>query len=83
MNYERFKRKMMEQILDHLPEGKEGWKVRMEQIPKVNRILDGMVLIPPENGAVSYGVGLTFYMEDYYALFQKGMPLEQILDQIA
>lgn len=83
MNYERFKKKMMEQILDHLPEGEEGWTVKMEQIPKVNRILDGMVLIPPENGAVPYGVGLTFYMEDYYALFQKGMPLEQILDQIA
>lgn len=82
MNYERFKRNVMEHILDHLPDGKEGWSVKMEKVSKVNRQLDGMVLIPPENTAAPHGVGLTFYMEDYYTLFRKGMPLGQILDQI-
>ena len=48
MNYERFKRAVMEQILDHLPDGREGWTVKMEQVRKVNRLLDGMVLIPPK-----------------------------------
>lgn len=82
MNYERFKRAVMEQILDHLPDGRKGWTVKMEQVRKVNRLLDGMVLIPPKEWEARHGVGITFYMEDYYTLFRKGMPLEQILEQI-
>ena len=83
MNYEGFKRAVMDQILDHLPDGREGWTVKMEQVRKVNRLLDGMVLTPPKEWEARRGIGLTFYMEDYYSLFRNGMTLEQILEEIA
>ncbi|MCI6012771.1 MAG: DUF5688 family protein [Firmicutes bacterium] len=82
MNYERFKRKMAEQILEFLPEEKKNWTVRMEKVTKVNRVLDGMVLMPPQNGQDAVP-GLTFYMEEYYEMFRKGKPLEEILQYIA
>ncbi|MGN1414351.1 MAG: DUF5688 family protein [Anaerovoracaceae bacterium] len=83
MNYESFKKEIQKQILDHLPEGKEGWTVKMEQIRKVNRLLDGMILMPPNYAQPPYGVGLTFYMEEYFELYRKGTPIEKILEEIA
>lgn len=51
MDYGTFKTMAKEHFLEYMPDALKGCEVRMIQVEKVNRTLDGLSLVPAKGGS--------------------------------
>lgn len=74
MNYEEFKEVVKDKLMDYMPEKFKRMKLEVFSEPKVNRILDGIVL--NEKGK---SVSPVLYINDLYRTYQNCGDLEATL----
>lgn len=82
LSYEEFKKEVIEKLVGYLPPQFSGSVIRVEKVPKVNRVMEGFVLEPPTQGQ---GIAMlpVLYFEPFYHLIQKGAELDRVLSFIA
>ncbi len=82
LSYEEFKKEVIEKLVGYLPLQFSDCTIRVEKVPKVNRVMEGFVLEPPTQGQ---GIAMlpVLYFEPFYQLIQKGADLERVLTFIA
>ena len=79
MNFDAFCMYVKEHIHEYLPEDHKEYRVRMEDVVKNNvGKLRSFFLKQPGSGSSPVQ-----YMELYYEIYQKGIPLDEILSAIA
>lgn len=82
MEYEIFKREVKELLKACLPEKYQSWEFEERQVHKINETLDGFYLQPKET-AKRVGPYPTFYYQECYDMLKMGVPMENILRNIA
>ncbi len=82
LSYEEFKKEVIEKLVGYLPPQFSDCTIRVERVPKVNRVMEGFVLEPPTQGQ---GIAMlpVLYFEPFYQLIRKGADLERVLTFIA
>lgn len=79
MDYEAFKQEIVDSIKDYLPDKYADANVTLQAVTKNNdHILDGIVITSPDSN-----VSPTIYLNSFFEQFKEGMPMEEILEQIA
>lgn len=78
MDYRIFKEVMREQILEHLPEEFKGSTVDVRDVEKVNRTLDGMVVLKPTVDSAP-----TVYLNHLYEDYVSGKSIQDCLSHCA
>lgn len=78
MDYAIFKEVMREQILEHLPEEYKDSKVDVHGVEKVNRTLDGMVVLKPSANSAP-----TVYLNHLYEDYVSGKSIQDCLSHCA
>ena len=78
MDYAIFKEVMREQILEHLPEEYKDSKVDVHGVEKVNRTLDGMVVLKPSANSAP-----TVYLNHLYEYYVSGKSIQDCLSHCA
>lgn len=76
MNYEIFKEVVAEKFMEYLPQQYQGMKLRIEQVNKINKVLDGISLL--EDG-VGKKISPTIYINDMYDHYLKTENLQEVL----
>lgn len=69
MNYEEFRKKVVEDFLGYFPEEYKDWKVELSEVNKVNRTLDGIGIYPPDSQRKK--VVPTCYIQDMYERYKE------------
>ena len=77
MNYENFKKRVMNEFLDYLPERYADCELEIRKVPKMNECLTGIV-IRPKKIKRSY-CSPTFYMERMYAQYRECGSFEKVM----
>ena len=78
MEYAIFKEVVKEQILEHLPDEFKGASVDVHEIEKVNRVLDGMVVLKPSRDSAP-----TVYLNHLYEDYVSGKSIHECLAHCA
>lgn len=79
LSYEEFKEEILEEILDYLPRKYSDCDVNFEQVMKNNGMInDGLVIRCKDNN-----ISPTIYVRSFYDDYASGVPIENILQQIA
>ena len=81
MDYESFKRRVMREFLDYMPEQYADCELELRKVPKVNTCLTGVVIKPKEKNK-SY-CGPTFYMESLYDQYLETDSFERVMSNQA
>ena len=81
MSYERFKKRVMKEFLDYMPERYAGCELELRKVPKVNMCLTGIV-IKPKNIKGSF-CSPTFYMESLYDQYLDCDSFEKVMSNQA
>lgn len=82
LTYEEFKREVVEKLTEHLPPPFAGCRIREEQVPKVNGIMEGFVLEPPGQEQTVTALPV-LYFEHFYDYIRKGVEPERVLALLA
>ena len=77
MNYENFKKRVMREFLDYLPERYAECELEIRKVPKMNECLTGVV-IKPKNAKHTY-CSPTFYMERMYEQYKDCGSFEKVM----
>ena len=77
MNYESFKKRVMREFLDYMPERYSDCEIELRKVPKVNTVLTGVV-IRPKGKPRSY-CSPTFYMERMYDQYLESDSFEKVM----
>ena len=77
MNYENFKKRVMREFLDYMPERYSDCELELRKVPKVNTVLTGVV-IRPKGKPRSY-CSPTFYMERMYEQYLESDSFEKVM----
>lgn len=80
MEYEEFKEAVRNNLCDYLPTGYTQEMVRMSNVNKVNRVLDGISIVTKQSDRE---VEPTVYINDMYEKYRRGLDLSLILEQVA
>ena len=79
MNYEEFKQEVTETIKDYLPERYADADVSIHEVLKNNdQHLDGLNIKTDESNMIP-----TIYLNSFFADYEAGRPMDEILEQIA
>lgn len=78
MNYEEFKKKLVESIKEYLPEEYKEAEVEVNQIMKVNCTLDALIL-----KGLSEKVAPTIYINHMYEYYRKTEDFEETVKMVA
>ena len=65
MNYESFKKRVLKEFLDYMPDQYSNCEIELRRVPKVNTCLTGVVLKPREHiiAFIQQGVTLLYRTE--------------------
>ena len=77
MDYESFKKRVMREFLDYMPETYQDCELELRKVPKVNTCLTGVV-IKPKGKKKSY-CSPTFYMERMYDQYLDCNSFEKVM----
>ncbi len=77
LSYENFKKRVMKEFLDYMPERYAGCELELRQVPKVNMCLTGVVLKPKGNKGSFCSP--TFYMESMYDQYRNCDSFEKVM----
>jgi len=77
MDYESFKKRVMREFLDYMPEEYQDCELELRKVPKVNTCLTGVV-IKPKGKTKSY-CSPTFYMERMYDQYLDCDSFEKVM----
>lgn len=77
MNYEMFKRKVKDEILQYLPEEFKNLTVRINTVNKINRQEDKISIV------TEYGIGPSLCLQDLYLDYLGSMEIHDMLQRIA
>ena len=77
MSYESFKKRVMKEFLDYMPERYAGCELELRKVPKVNMCLTGIV-IKPKTLKGSF-CSPTFYMESMYDQYLSCDSFEKVM----
>lgn len=81
MNYESFKKRVMREFLDYMPERYSDCEIELRKVPKINTCLTGVV-IKPKGKPRSY-CSPTFYMESMYEQYLESDSFERVMSNQA
>lgn len=77
MNYESFKKRVLKEFLDYMPEEYQNCEIELRKVPKVNTCLTGVVLKPKERKGTFCSP--TFYMERMYEQYKNCDSFEKVM----
>ena len=77
LSYESFKKRVLKEFLDYMPERYADWELELRKIPKVNMCLTGVVIKPKGNKG-SY-CSPTFYLERMYDQYRNCDSFEKVM----
>ncbi len=77
LSYEGFKKRVLKEFLDYMPERYSGCEIELRKVPKVNTVLTGVV-IKPKGHKGSY-CSPTFYMERMYEQYKECDSFERVM----
>lgn len=80
MDYEIFKKIVEERFKDYLSEKYKDMDVQFHPVKKVNRILDGIILVGENQGK---DISPTIYINDMYENYKEGNDLQAVLKSAA
>lgn len=80
MTYEIFKDVVAEEFKNYLPEQYKGMEIQIHSVDKVNRQMDGINLLDPEN---TRNVSPTIYINDMYEHYKECEDLQDVLQSAA
>ena len=79
LNFDEFKKEVVEKILGFLPESFKNAIVELSVVTKNNNLkLTGLIIRIPDSN-----IAPTIYLEDYYKNYENGKEIEDILEEIA
>ena len=81
IDYELFKKAVTERILDYMPQEYQNSRVDIHSISKVNQTLDGLHIVPSEEGSTM--VMPTIYLNSMYEQYQVCDDLEEVIKDAA
>lgn len=81
MSYEEFQERVMNELIDYLPEKYSDCKLELHQVPKLNEVLTG-IAIKPKVPCKSF-IAPTFYMERLYAQYEESGSFEKTMAEQA
>ena len=77
LSYEEFQERVMNELIDYLPERYSDCQLELHQVPKLNEVLTGIAIKPKVQGK-SF-IAPTFYMERLYAQYEETGSFEQTM----
>lgn len=78
LSYEEFKERVMNEFLDYLPAKYKDCELKIHEVPKVNQVLTGIVVVPKKKS--KKGVIMpTFYMERLYEQYKETGNFENMM----
>ena len=77
LSYESFKKRVLKEFLDYMPERYSSCEIELRKVPKVNTVLTGVV-IKPRGHKGSY-CSPTFYMERMYDQYKQCDSFEKVM----
>ena len=77
LNYENFKKRVMKEFLDYMPERYSDCELELRRVPKVNGCLTGIVMKP--KCAKGTFCSPTFYMERMYEQYRNCDSFEKVM----
>ncbi|MBO4450317.1 MAG: hypothetical protein J5777_07000 [Clostridiales bacterium] len=81
LSYEEFQERVMNELIDYLPERYSDCQLELHQVPKLNEVLTGIAIKPKVQGK-SF-IAPTFYMERLYAQYEESGSFEQTMAEQA
>lgn len=80
MDYESFKKELMEKIKGSLPEEYQDWVISVSKVPKVNGYLESINLMPSSDDFVAVP---NLYVSELYSYYQESEDMDQVLAKTA
>lgn len=80
MDYESFKKELMEKIKGSLPEEYQDWVISVSKVPKVNGYLESINLMPSSEDFVAVP---NLYVSELYSYYQESEDMDQVLAKTA
>ena len=80
MDYESFKKELMEKIKGSLPEEYQDWVISVSKVPKVNGYLESINLTPSSEDFVAVP---NLYVSELYSYYQESEDMDQLLAKTA
>ena len=81
MNYEQFKKKVLEEFIGYLDNEFKDYQLKVNKVMKVNQVLTG-VCVAPQDPPRAYAAP-TFYIEYMYEEYKDGVPFPVIMANTA
>lgn len=82
MNYEEFKKRVVDEILNYLPDNYQDYQVELNEVKKTNRTLDGMQIFPP-GGVAGKGLSPCYYIQDMYDRYKENGDFYKTVREVA
>jgi len=82
LSYKEFKDRVLDEFLDYLPSKYKDCEIKVHEVPKVNKVLTGIVIVPKKkNKKVS--IMPTFYLERLYEQYLETGNFESMMQKQA
>ena len=82
LNYDEFKERVINEFLDYLPSKYKDCEIKVHEVPKVNKVLTGIVIVPKKKNKKSM-IMPTFYMERLYEQYLETGNFESMMQRQA
>ena len=84
LSYTEFKDRVLNEFLDYLPAKYKDCEVKIHEIPKVNKMLTGVVIVPKKKDKSKKGMIMpTFYLERLYEQYLETGNFENMMQKQA
>ena len=80
MDYESFKKELIERLKEFLPEKYREWEITVSKVPKVNGYMESVNLMPSSEDFVAVP---NLYVSELYSFYQDCKDMEQVLEKTA
>ena len=80
MDYESFKKELIERLKEFLPEKYREWEITVSKVPKVNGYMESVNLMPSSEDVVAVP---NLYVSELYSFYQDCKDMEQVLEKTA
>ncbi|SCJ95753.1 Uncharacterised protein [uncultured Eubacterium sp.] len=80
MDYESFKKELIERLKEFLPEKYQGWEISVSKVPKVNGYMESINLMPTSEEFVAVP---NIYVPELFEVYQSCQDMNQVLEKTA
>ena len=80
MDYESFKKELIERLKEFLPEKYRGWEISLSKVPKVNGYMESVNLMPTSEEFVAVP---NIYVPELFEVYQSCQDMKQVLEKTA